>query len=366
LHVPIDVSLLLCAGIISQRLLADPIRCAVGRVLTIDDLPDDALLEIFRSYVVVCQNQDFHQPYKYSAIGKIESWQSLVHVCRRWRGLVFGSTRHLNLKICCYSYGRSASRLDVWPALSLLILGSVSEASVDNVIAGLEHSDRICQINLHCSSHSKKELLTAMQLQVPFPELASLYMSSKYVTYEGIPDSFLGGSAPRLRFFCLDGISFPGLPKLLLSTTHLVTLCLVNIPPHGYISPEAMAICLSMLTSLESLNLDFGRIESHPDLKSRRPFPPIRRVLPALAIFRFVGVNEYLEEFVARIDAPQLRRWSTTFITDIGFNTPELKTDLSVARQYSGYMMMRSSFMFAAELYSGFANLTLRKWISYP
>ena len=97
------------------------------------------------------------------------------------RGLVFGSTRHLNLKICCYSYGRSASQLDVWPVLPLLILGSVSEASVDNVIAGLEHSDRICQINLHCSSHSKKELLTAMQLQVPFPELASLYMSSKYV-----------------------------------------------------------------------------------------------------------------------------------------------------------------------------------------
>jgi hypothetical protein len=90
-----------------------------------------------------------------------------------------------------------------------------------------------------------------------------------------------------------------------------------------------MAICLSMLTSLESLNLDFGRIESHPDLKSRHPFPPIRRVLPALAIFRFVGVNEYLEEFVARIDAPQLRRWSTTFITDIGFNTPELNRFIS-------------------------------------
>jgi hypothetical protein len=33
--------------------------------------------------------------------------------------------------------------LDVWSALPLLMLGGVSEESVDNVIAELEHSDRI-------------------------------------------------------------------------------------------------------------------------------------------------------------------------------------------------------------------------------
>ena len=311
--------------IISQRLLADPIRCTVGRVLTIDDLTDDVLLEIFHFYVDIYQDLDFHRFFTFRTTGKIESWQSLVHVCRRWRGLVFGSTRHLNLQICWYSHGRSArNSLDVWPALPLLILGSVSEASVDNVIAGLEHSDRICQIKLHFSLFSpNQKLWTAME--VPFPKLAALYLSGRSVVYGPVlPDSFLGGSAPRLRCFCLNALSFPGLPKLLLSTTNLVTLYLLEIPQFGYISPEVMATCLSTLTSLKSLQLEFRYGQSYPGLKSRRPFPPIRSVLPTLAIFRFKGVNEYLEEFVARIDAPQLHRLSITFIIDIGFNTPEL------------------------------------------
>ena len=36
------------------------------------------------------------------------------------------------------------------------------------------------------------------------------------------------------------GIPFPGLPKLLLSATHLVQLWLANIPHSGYISPDVM------------------------------------------------------------------------------------------------------------------------------
>ena len=48
-----------------------------------------------------------------------------------------------------------------------------------------------------------------------------------------------------------------GLPKLLLSATHLVRLYLYNIPHSGYISPEVMASCLSVLTRLESLVIRF-------------------------------------------------------------------------------------------------------------
>ena len=86
------------AGIISRRLLADSIRCTVGQAITIDDLPDDVLLAIFNFHV------DKHQGLPVSIfdchrIREIESWQSLVHVCRRWRGLVFASPRRLNLRL---------------------------------------------------------------------------------------------------------------------------------------------------------------------------------------------------------------------------------------------------------------------------
>jgi hypothetical protein len=297
-------------------------------VLTIDDLPDDALLEIFDLYIVRYQDLDFLRAvYVYGgAKRKIESWQLLIHVCRRWRGLVFGSPRRLDLQIFCYTLSRSARKsLDVWPALPLIIQGPVTETSVDNVIAELEHSDRISQIGLgfHTSLQIEK-LWTA--IQVPFPELTALCLQN---VPNILPDSFLGGSATRLRYFSLDGTPFPGLPKLLSSATHLVHLHLHRIPHSGYISPETMATCLSLLTSLEFLQLEFEYPTSYPDLESRRPFPPTRSVLPTLTSFSFQGANEYLEEFVARIDAPQL--YQTTFI-DIDFDTPGSELNQFIGR----------------------------------
>ena len=256
---------------------------------------------------------------------KIESWQSLVHVCRRWRGLVFGSPRRLNLQLFCIP-GRSARKtLDVWPALPLFIRGDASETSVDNVVAELGHSDRICQIELNCSTTSKIGILwTAMQ--VPFPELVYLHLSldDLYTYVPVLPESFLGGSAPRLRYFYLDGIPFPGLQNLLSSATHLVHLCLHNIPHSGFILPEAMATCLSMLSNLEQLYVEFESPQSSPDPESRRSPPPTRFVLPALTFFWFKGVNEYLEELVSRIDTPRLYQLSATFFNDIDLDTPEL------------------------------------------
>ena len=50
----------------------------------------------------------------------------------------------------------------------------------------------------------------------------------------------------------------------------------------------------------------------------------MRAVLPALTDFRFKGVSEYLEDFVARIDTPLLDRlWMTLFL-DLVFDLPRL------------------------------------------
>ncbi len=161
---------------------------------------------------------------------------------------------------------------------------------------------------------------------VPFPELAVLRLSLGNSAYQPVlPDSFLGGSAPRLRYLVLASIPFPGLPKLLLSTTHLVHLRLFDITFPGYISPEPMVASLSMLTSPETLHLGFKYRESSPDEEIQYPFPPTHSVLPVLKRFWFQGVNEYLEELVARIDAPRLCQLSATFFNDsIEFDTPEL------------------------------------------
>ena len=196
---------------------------------------------------------------------------------------------------------------------------------MNNIIAALGQTNRVCGVFLvRLADRQLERVLAAMQ--VPFPGLTdlqlSLYIYPNRVPV--IPDSFLGGSAPRLRSFALYRIPFPGLPKLLSSATHLVRLSLNDIPHSGYISPRAMIALLSVLSSLDSLTLEFQSPQSRPDRESPS-LPPLRRsILPALTSLTFKGVTEYLEEVVIRIDAPHLRFLSTTFFNQIDFDTPRL------------------------------------------
>jgi hypothetical protein len=315
------------------------IRCDIGRVLAINDLPDDDLLSIFDFCVFSFQYPCLFK--KFAIKTKIEWWQSLVHVCRRWRGLVFGSARRLNLQLFCGHRTTARKSLDVWPALPLIVL----RQQVDSVIPELEHSDRICHIELDgvVTGQGENNHWTAMQ--VPFPELVALRLSlSGWPLEPALPDSFLGGSAPRLRFLTLHSVPFPGLPKLLLSATHLVSLELHTVPLSGYISPEAMATCLSVLTSLEVLYLLFESPQSSPDQESR-PSPPLTRsVLPAFTVFRFKGANEYLEDLVSRIDAPRLYRLLITVTDDIDFDTPELNQFIGRTPTFGAYNEARLIF----------------------
>ena len=291
-------------------------------------LPDDVLLEIFHFHVDGAWNEHEDEEYQ------MKVWQSLVHVCRRWRSVVFGSPRRLDLRLACTANTLARDTVDVWPALPLVIHDHDSErGGVDNIIAFLEHSDlvrRITQINLQFVSSSQVEVI-GEAMQVPFPELThlDLYRFPQTGPVLPLPDSFLGGSAPRLRFLLLSGIPYPGLPKLLLSATHLTELRLLGIPHSGYIPPEAMATCLSTLTSLEWLSLGFRSPQPRPDQESQPPPPSIRTSLPVLDCLSFKGGGEYLEYLVAQIDAPRLSSLYITFFNDIVFVTPQFARFIS-------------------------------------
>ena len=276
-------------------------------------LPDEILLAIFD----FCADED--DVLKED----IEAWQTLVHVCRRWRNVVFDSPRRLNLRLVCTSRTRA---LDIWPALPVFIQcdHGLSEESVDYIVAVLKRSSRVCQINLRVSSLHLETVSAAMQK--PFERLTdmTLKLEPKDETVTVLPNLFLGESAPCLQYLHFRGISFPALPKLLLSATQLDHLCLLNIPHSGYFSPEAMITALSTLTSLDFLQLEFQSPRSCPDWASRRPPPPTRFVLPVLEDFKFKGATEYLDDLVAHIDAPTLNELSITLFNDIVFNTPQL------------------------------------------
>ena len=100
-------------------------------------------------------------------------------------------------------------------------------------------------------------------------------------------------------------------------------LGIFKIPPSGYISPEAMVSFLSTLTGLDTLSLSFES-PSRPVRETRRLHPPTRSTLLSLPSFWFGRASEYLEDLVARINAPLLDKLSISFFHQLIFDTPQL------------------------------------------
>ena len=279
-------------------------------------LPDVALLGIFDFYM-----DALHEDH-------IEGWHTLVHVCRKWRIVVFWSPRRLNLRLLCTASTPVRKMLDVWPLLPIVIQQYDDDYynwGVDNICAALEHKDRICDLWLvdFPSSRSQMEEVLA-EMQRPFPALTCLHLLTDE-NWLVIPVSFLGGSAPRLQILHLCGILFPGLSNLLLSATQLVDLDLCIIPLSEYISPETMLSYFSELTRLERLKIDFESPQSLPDhQRSRDPLLLTRTLFPVLKKLCLEGVSEYLDGLVACIDTPLLNTLVVTVADEPIFNTPQL------------------------------------------
>ena len=163
----------------------------------------------------------------------------------------------------------------------------------DNIIAALEHPDRVSFICLDLTGSMWGKVVTVME--EPFPELTYLGISSTDGNAPIFPPKFLGGHAA----FCLDevdfqGIPFPALPTLLLSASNLRMLSLTEIPPTGYFSPEAIVASLAALTRLDVFIIEFQRATSQPNRMD--PPPLTRAVLSALTHLFFKGASEYIRK----------------------------------------------------------------------
>ena len=302
---------------------------------TIDMLTGDVLLDIFVFYR---NNHDY-------SLRLVWEWDLLAHVCRKWRQIIFESPHRLNLQILCTHKTPVMKNLGIWPAFPLVIDYNYSYSrATDNVIAALGHPDRVCYVKLTVTD-SQLAPMAALMLE-RFPLLTHLYIYSEDRSAPVFTTEFLGGSAPRLQELGLSGISYPALPRLLLSASGLVTLRLHNISAIGYISPETVVRCLAALPQLETLIVGFrasyrpslsdpfdstsffsSLTASSPDSLSDQILPPLvtqKIVLPALTDFQFKGGFDYLEDIIPHIDCPRLE--------DITIECLYQYEDLEVAR----------------------------------
>ena len=300
----------------------------VGRVtVAIDILPDEVLLEIFRFYQVGGSSFPPHRAQKRHA---------LLHVCRRWRAIVFASPGGLHLRVLCTARTQVKEMLDAWPTVPIEIWGSFfifftppssGDDRADNIIAALQHNDRVCKIELEGYPEPLERIAAAAATKGPFPGLTHLRIDSPPLIPLVIPEAFLGGSAPRLRSCIIVGhVKFWGLWKLLSTSNHLVILLLNEIPPTTCISPEAMVTLLSGMPKLEELFLLFwwylgGQTNQHPPIQTHV-------VLPALTRFWFHGYSDYIEDLCSRINAPLLDNFSFSFFYE-PYHTPQIRDFLN-------------------------------------
>jgi len=281
--------------------------------VTIDMLTDDALLEIF----------DFCRAIGTSELETDEMedpmwWEALVHVCQRWRKLIFASPRRLDLHVTCSRKTHTRTSLDIWPPFPIMI-SSIwyyswykDDDDDENIIAALEHRDRIDEILFRSvPSRALERFITVMQ--EPLVALTKFRIESTIEKRRSIilPEAFFSVSAPNLRSFSSSGISFPSLPDFIISARDLVDLRLEDIPDFGYIAPEVIVANLAPLPNLKHLSIGFDYPQHFPI--QGNPPPPPRAVFPALSLFSFTGINKYLEDFVARIDTPLLNKLKLTF-----------------------------------------------------
>lgn len=311
----------------------------------IEMLPDEILLEIFDCFRLAVA-PDSGSVDSSSSAGPTWSpweWTQLVHVCRRWRFLVFESPQRLDLRLV-YTFNRPArlrkKALDSWPTLSIAVWYPCQRAGrnrsliledENNASFALRHPDRIREINLFLTTSLLSK--SGAQVLASFPALEYLRLESPNSTKmtPALPVGFLGGSTPRLRHIYLTAIAFPALPLLLLSTRNLVSLRLDKVSRRGYFSPEALSIGLSMTTQLKSLRIHFLPFASsiYRDTGSAGKPLKTRAVLPALIEFHFSGDSAYLEDLISRMDAPVLEQLSITFFKPGAFETVQLSQFIS-------------------------------------
>ncbi|KAH9960251.1 hypothetical protein BGW80DRAFT_1364582 [Lactifluus volemus] len=101
--------------------------------------------------------------------------------------------------------------------------------------------------------------------------------------------------------------------------------------------PEEVVTCASALIKLKSLTIEFKSPASIPNRTTNIQLPPIRAVFSSLTHFQFRGTSKYLEDLVARFDAPALKVVNITFFDQLFFHFRWQKLLIHYLRRVGSY-----------------------------
>ena len=280
----------------------------------IHNLDDDSLLQIFSCYRLEDEEN------WYLRLG----WLILIHVCPRWRNLIYGSWSHLDMCLLLTNNSPSMSTLSHLPPLPLVIHYSdrtrtITRKDEGNMYLGLQQHDRVRRVVLQGPSSKLSMWLEPMNK--PFPILGELSLLSTTTDSEisqVLPELL---QAPKLHRLSLHGINLQKALPLLSSTAALSTLSLTHIRESSYILPGQLVAQLQGLPHLEELSIGFAFSNSEGELLSA-PITPV--TLLTLRRLTFLGEDIYLDNFIAQINTPLLERLTISLLFDLDFTLVNL------------------------------------------
>ena len=294
---------------------------------TMDTLNDDVLLSIFGSYRLD-DDENWNLQLR---------WFKLIHVCRRWRHLIYGSPSHLNLHLLCTNGTPVADMLNHSPPLPLILnyhnrRATLTTEDNEGILLALQHHDRVRRIAFHAPPQGLHKFFTAMNENFLTLERLSILSTSGDDARLVMPRAF---QAPRLSHLTLLGVTLSTEPRSLASTVSLVSLTLTYLRESPYFPPEDLAAQLQFVPLLEELSISISvPTLPRPRIQMRRMESPITRAtLPALKRFIFRGDSAYIEALLARISAPCLRKFDITLSNQLIFALPVLSRFIDVTTE---------------------------------
>jgi hypothetical protein len=270
-------------------------------------LSDELLLDVFHYYLGASPR----------------FWSRLVHICRKWRRIVFASQQALGLRLFCTHGTPVVKTLDCWSALPIVVeyggfpaLYPPAPEDEDNILVALKRSDRVSSIHLTVTASLLEKL---SPIEEPFSKLEDLVLLYQGSMMPRLSRTFRWD--PSLRGLHSTRIGFPG-PLQRLSSMDLVDIQLHNMVKAAYLSPDALVNTLSQMTQLRSLSLHFLPTASSIDVSPPASEEPV--VLPSLIRLNFRGMAGFLEGLVVSTYAPRLRDIEVAFFDELIFDVPKL------------------------------------------
>ena len=290
-------------------------------------LDDDSLLNVFYFYRPSLLGEGEDEDDDARLTGGRERWihgrwwYRLVHVCQRWRNIVFGSSSYLALSLVSTNGTPVASMLAHSPHLPLIIDYSdeyrrLTAEDEEGAILALKQCDRIRGIRLFVPTMSLEKFIVAINEKYPILEYLIIGHLVRYQTAILELPVLETLEAPHLRRLALIDLTLPIGSRFLTSAVGLVTFYHFMVNSSTYFHPNTLLQWLSLVPGLEMLTIgflnDFPSLysESESSIITQLTYTPIMTpvTLPNLHCLKFRGEGTYLEELVRRITTPRLER----------------------------------------------------------